>query len=126
MLISDDLLKGWGLFVGKIFYTHFQCVELRTHALVIHDIKMFRRQKAIHTFKRSSLINTHRFLLKLLHYLQTVCALGSFLVCLWHVLRKKSGYIRLVKPILQLFCLFPLINCIGMALVTQHVIHTRL
>ena len=35
------------------------------------------------------------------------------------------GHVCLVKPVLQLFSLLPSINWIGVALVTQHAVHTR-
>ena len=35
------------------------------------------------------------------------------------------GHVWLVKPILQLLSLLPLINWMGVALVTQHITHTR-
>ena len=35
------------------------------------------------------------------------------------------GHVRLVKPVLQLFSLLLLINWMGMALVTQCVVHAR-
>ena len=59
-----------------------------------YDVRHFADKEAAHAFRRLSLINTHRFLLKLLHHSQTVCAPDSFLV---RVKKKESGYARLSR-----------------------------